>query len=67
MIQLAHGPAKLRALRSRLERGRPALPLFDTPLFCRHLEMAYQEMWRRYSLGEPPETFRVERTRAPAR
>jgi predicted O-linked N-acetylglucosamine transferase (SPINDLY family) len=36
--ELAGDPARLRALRARLEASLSSVPLFDTPRFVRHLE-----------------------------
>lgn len=58
-LALARDRERLSALRNHLTSGREALPLFDTPRYCRHLEEAYRQMWRRHRDGQPPETFRV--------
>jgi protein O-GlcNAc transferase len=60
-LELARNPERLASLRARLTRDREALPLFDTPTFCRHIEAAYRHMWRLYQQGSAPETFSVER------
>ena len=51
---------RLAGLRARLEAGRAAAPLFDTPAFARAIETAYETMWRRYLSGQPPAGFAVE-------
>jgi predicted O-linked N-acetylglucosamine transferase (SPINDLY family) len=56
-LRLATHPAELRALRDRLACNRSTHPLFDTPRWTRHLESAYQEMWRLHCDGEPPRSF----------
>jgi predicted O-linked N-acetylglucosamine transferase (SPINDLY family) len=56
-LRLATDPAELRALRDRLACNRSTHPLFDTPRWTRHLEAAYQEMWRLHCDGEPPRSF----------
>jgi predicted O-linked N-acetylglucosamine transferase (SPINDLY family) len=56
-LRLATYPAELRALRDRLVCNRSTHPLFDTPRWTRHLEAAYQEMWRLHCNGEPPRSF----------
>ena len=58
-LELARDPARLAACRERLARNRLTHPLFDTALFCRHLEAAYQTMWRRALDGEAPRSFAV--------
>ena len=52
-------PARLAALRARLEAGRATAPLFDTPAFARAIETAYETMWQRYLSGQPPAAFAV--------
>lgn len=44
VIALASAPDRLRELRGRIEAGRAANPLFDTPRFVRDLEAAYEAM-----------------------
>jgi protein O-GlcNAc transferase len=58
-IKLATVPAELEAIRSKLEQNRETAPLFDTNLYTRHLESAYEEMYRRYRAGLPPEDIYV--------
>ena len=60
-LELARSPARLGAIRAHLTGRREALPLFDTPRFCRHLEAAYRHMWLLHREGRPPETFAVKR------
>ena len=43
-IALACDPARLMRLRALLLERRQLAPLFDTPLFARHLEAAYTRM-----------------------
>ena len=53
-IRLARGRDQLAALRAKLVRDRDSAALFDTPRFVRHLETAYEEMWRIHvSAGKP--------------
>ena len=60
-LRLATDPARLAALRARLERDRTTCALFDTDRFGRHLEAAFVAMWERYQRGEPPAAFAVGR------
>ena len=46
--ELALQPERLSAIRERLRANRTTAPLFDCSRFTRHLEEAYQEMWRTY-------------------
>jgi predicted O-linked N-acetylglucosamine transferase (SPINDLY family) len=54
-IGLAADPARLKDLRSRLERNRLTEPLYDTPLFTRNLEAAYMQMVERSQADLAPE------------
>jgi protein O-GlcNAc transferase len=56
-LRLATCPAELRALRDRLACNRSTHPLFDTPRWTRHLEAAYEKMWRLHCDAEPPRSF----------
>ncbi len=58
--RLAADASFLHAARSRLERDRSSMPLFDTDRFRRHLEAAYSTMWDIHRRGERPRSFRVE-------
>jgi predicted O-linked N-acetylglucosamine transferase (SPINDLY family) len=58
-LRLARNTPALIALREKLSRGRDTAPLFDTPLFARHLEAAYLRMWEIYVRGEPPRAIDV--------
>ena len=58
-IRLAKDPASLAALRAKLVANRESSTLFDTQLFCRNLEAAYEEMWARSQRGEAPGAFAV--------
>ncbi|HLY16362.1 MAG TPA: tetratricopeptide repeat protein [Bryobacteraceae bacterium] len=44
--QLAHEPARLAAIRERLQTNRLSAPLFDCRRCTRHLEAAFAQMWR---------------------
>jgi len=50
-LALATDPARLAALKARLQANLATQPLFDTDAFCRNLEAAYIAMWRRSQLG----------------
>ena len=58
-LRLARQPETLRELKDRLHRNRQRAPLFDTDLFRRHLESAFEHMHRRHELGEGPQSFSV--------
>jgi predicted O-linked N-acetylglucosamine transferase (SPINDLY family) len=43
-LSLASDPARLAALREKLEVNRKTMPLFDTARFTRNLEAGYETM-----------------------
>ncbi len=59
-IELARDPEKLTALKTKLAENRLTAPLFDTPLYVRHLEAAYAAMHARYQADIPPENIFVQ-------
>jgi protein O-GlcNAc transferase len=59
-LELAHNPEQLRSIKAKLESNRLTTPLFDTTLFARHIEAAYEEMLRRHRAGLPPKAISVE-------
>ena len=54
-IELATNPAKLKAIKVKLEKNRLTTPLFDTALFTKHLESAYTKMYERYQADLLPD------------
>jgi predicted O-linked N-acetylglucosamine transferase (SPINDLY family) len=52
-LELARSPGKLASVRRKVLAQRDKGLLFDTSGFTRHLEAAYEEMWRVYAAGEP--------------
>jgi predicted O-linked N-acetylglucosamine transferase (SPINDLY family) len=58
-IELATGPERLAAIKTRLANNRLSTPLFDTQKFTRHIEIAYQTMFERHQLGLPPDHIYV--------
>jgi predicted O-linked N-acetylglucosamine transferase (SPINDLY family) len=58
-IRLAQDPAALAALKQKLAANRATAPLFDTRLFCGHLENAYARMWESWQRGQAPKGFSV--------
>jgi len=58
-LELATNPQKLAAIRAKLDGERLTAPLFDTPLFTRHLEAAYSAMWDRYQAGLAPDHLHI--------
>lgn len=58
-VKLARELDTLGTLRARLAANRTTAPLFDTDLFRRHIEAAYETMHERALRGEPPRSFAV--------
>ena len=59
-IELATNPEKLKVIKDKLVDNLPTAPLYDTPLFTRHLESAYLAMYDRYQHGLDPDHIYVE-------
>lgn len=59
-IRLAKSPNELAALRQRLVQNKLSSKLFDTPLYVKHLEAAFEEMYERYHSGLPPDHIYVK-------
>ncbi|HUI55040.1 MAG TPA: tetratricopeptide repeat protein [Bryobacteraceae bacterium] len=64
VARLAREPALLEGVREELKRNRQTTALFDSRRFTRHLESAFEEMWRRYQQGASPGTFAVGSSRS---
>ena len=60
-IEMARSPEKLAEIKHRLSQNRLTKPLFNTQLFVRHIEQAYEEMYERYQAGLSPENIHVPR------
>ena len=58
---LARDPKRLAALRAKLVNARDGYPLFNSKRLTRHLEMAYESMWRNYLDGKAPAMIEVPR------
>jgi predicted O-linked N-acetylglucosamine transferase (SPINDLY family) len=54
-LRLANERAFHAVTRARLAANRLSTPLFDSKLFVRHLESAYEAAWQRCLSGLPPE------------
>ena len=59
-IELASNPEKLKIIKDKLVDNLPTAPLYDTPLFARHLESAYVTMYDRYQQGLDPDHIYVK-------
>jgi predicted O-linked N-acetylglucosamine transferase (SPINDLY family) len=60
-LEFAFDKERCQGIRERLERNRLTSPLFDLPLFTKHLEAAYSGMYERYQAGLPPEHIDIAR------
>jgi protein O-GlcNAc transferase len=60
-IELALNKERLLSVQEKLARNRLITPLFDTPLYTKHLEAAYEAMYQRYQAGIPPDHISVIR------
>ncbi|MGE5537264.1 MAG: tetratricopeptide repeat protein [Gemmatimonas sp.] len=58
-LRLARDPSALGAIRRRLVENRATCRLFDTDRLRRHIEAAYEIMWRRTKTRLPPQAFSV--------
>jgi protein O-GlcNAc transferase len=58
-IELATQPAKLAAIKAKLAQHRVTQPLFNTELYTRHIERAYEAMHQRHQSGLRPEHIRI--------
>ena len=58
-IELATHSEKLKNLRDKLINNLPTAPLYNTPLYTKHLESAYSNMYDRYQNGLAPDHIYV--------
>ncbi|CAG1020335.1 partial protein O-GlcNAc transferase, partial [Patescibacteria group bacterium] len=61
-LHLANHAEQLKAIREKLANHRLTQPLFNTALFTRHIEAAYETMVQRVQQGLEPESFDVSAT-----
>jgi predicted O-linked N-acetylglucosamine transferase (SPINDLY family) len=59
-IGLAKDKEKLKLIREKLKNNLPLSPLYDTPLYVKQLESAYEEMFERSQNGLEPDHIYVE-------
>jgi predicted O-linked N-acetylglucosamine transferase (SPINDLY family) len=59
-IELASNPAKLKAIKAKIETNRLTTPLFDTPRFTKHLEDAYTKIYKRYHADLTPDHIDIQ-------
>jgi predicted O-linked N-acetylglucosamine transferase (SPINDLY family) len=66
-LGIAKSPKKLAKIRKILAANRQRMPLFDTALFCRHIEQAYEDAYAIWRIGEEPRHIIVEADGAESR
>jgi predicted O-linked N-acetylglucosamine transferase (SPINDLY family) len=54
-IKLATDSEQLAYIRNKLAVNQLTSPLFNTPLFTQHLELAYDAIYKRHQAGLPPD------------
>lgn len=54
-VTLAQHPEKLNAIKKSLANNRKVAPLFDTPLYTKHIEAAYCQMVENFKMGYKPQ------------
>ena len=59
-VELATHPDRLGQIKQKLVQNRLTTPLFDTPLFTKHIEMAFMAMYKRYQANLPPDHIHIE-------
>jgi predicted O-linked N-acetylglucosamine transferase (SPINDLY family) len=59
-IELALNPQRLTDLKTKLDANRLTSPLFNTPLFTKHIESAYQAAHQRHLSELEPEHIHVQ-------
>ena len=59
-IELALNREKLLNIKEKLNKNRLTTPLFDTALFTKHLEAAYEAMYSRYLTKLPPDHIEIK-------
>ena len=58
-IDLALNRERLKTIKEKLVRNWLVAPLFDTTLYTRYLEAAYEAMYERYKAGLPPDHLAI--------
>ena len=59
-IELATNPAKLKAIKVKLEKNRLTTALFDTAVFTKHIETAYSKMYEQYQADLLPDHIYID-------
>jgi len=59
-IKLGNDPKALKKLKDKLAKNKAKCALFDTTAFAKHIEAAYETMWKTWLAGENPKSFAVK-------
>ncbi len=59
-VALAGDPARLTAIRQKVDRQKLASPLFNAAVFAGHIEESYRQMFARHHAGLAPDHIYVE-------
>jgi predicted O-linked N-acetylglucosamine transferase (SPINDLY family) len=59
-IELATNQEKLQAIKNKLEHNKLITALFDSPLFTKHIEAAFTQMYERYKANLPPNNIYID-------
>ena len=54
-VELATNPKKYKNIKSKLLNNLTNAPLFNSPLFTKNLESAYEVMFEKYHQGKEPD------------
>jgi predicted O-linked N-acetylglucosamine transferase (SPINDLY family) len=58
-VELARNKERVEKMRDKLRSGKSTARLFNSELFVRDLETAYEAMYRRYEAGLPPDHIEI--------
>ena len=61
-VKLATDSAELKRVKAKLEENRLKMPLFNTKLFCSHLESAYKQAFEYHQTDLKPEAIFINET-----
>jgi protein O-GlcNAc transferase len=59
-IKLGNDPKTLKKVKDKLAKNKAKCALFDTATFAKHIEAAYETMWKAWLAGENPRSFAVK-------
>ena len=59
-VKLGKDAKALKTLKDKLAKNKGTSALFDTASFTRHIEAAYETMWKTWLSGENPKGFAVK-------